>query len=49
MGAEDASVMSISIHAPHEGERHMDDFYIICESKISIHAPHEGERPDGDH
>ena len=35
----------ISIHAPHEGERHTDtdeDGYVI---KISIHAPHEGERP----
>ena len=35
----------VSIHAPHEGERHIwddqDKYYIA----VSIHAPHEGERP----
>ena len=36
---------SISIHAPHEGERLIH--LIPCQrvSVISIHAPHEGERP----
>ena len=35
---------SISIHAPHEGERRYE--LLIRETKrdISIHAPHEGER-----
>ena len=38
-------MLSISIHAPHEGERR-----VACNAggyfvDISIHAPHEGERP----
>ena len=34
----------ISIHAPHEGERH--GIFIARKQRdvISIHAPHEGER-----
>ena len=36
----------ISIHAPHEGERLIDDFSNPCPFCISIHAPHEGERPE---
>ena len=34
----------ISIHAPHEGERHPCGFYKLSIIIISIHAPHEGER-----
>ena len=34
----------ISIHAPHEGERHSCSTMHKIHSKISIHAPHEGER-----
>ena len=36
---------SISIHAPHEGERHAPGAYRLDIINISIHAPHEGERP----
>ena len=35
---------SISIHAPHEGERRAVLRYLRSKD-ISIHAPHEGERP----
>ena len=35
---------SISIHAPHEGERHAEAARTAGPSTISIHAPHEGER-----
>ena len=35
----------ISIHAPHEGERHDPPVRIRLDRRISIHAPHEGERP----
>ena len=35
--------LPISIHAPHEGERHKPVVLYIV-SWISIHAPHEGER-----
>ena len=34
----------ISIHAPHEGERHQVLADLEAEGYISIHAPHEGER-----
>ena len=34
----------ISIHAPHEGERHKEFYICPREDFISIHAPHEGER-----
>ena len=34
----------ISIHAPHEGERHSPRIIYAGEAGISIHAPHEGER-----
>ncbi len=34
----------ISIHAPHEGERHHSQKHDKSENPISIHAPHEGER-----
>ena len=37
--------MSISIHAPHEGERRDYVLKTVGSSAISIHAPHEGERP----
>ena len=37
-------VINISIHAPHEGERHLGDAYVWGAQGISIHAPHEGER-----
>ena len=40
-------VINISIHAPHEGERHLGDAYVWGAQGISIHAPHEGERPCG--
>ena len=36
--------LSISIHAPHEGERPLGMGEITGGKKISIHAPHEGER-----
>ena len=35
---------TISIHAPHEGERLAIDEAIGGRIRISIHAPHEGER-----
>ena len=35
---------SISIHAPHEGERQADLAHDARRKCISIHAPHEGER-----
>ena len=35
---------TISIHAPHEGERHNPNHKYKIQSVISIHAPHEGER-----
>ena len=35
---------TISIHAPHEGERLSNDVETAFLAKISIHAPHEGER-----
>ena len=34
----------ISIHAPHEGERHIMSYMRKKYNIISIHAPHEGER-----
>ena len=36
---------AISIHAPHEGERHKAGCKGRPRVSISIHAPHEGERP----
>ena len=36
--------MTISIHAPHEGERPTLYLGTASPSAISIHAPHEGER-----
>ena len=36
---------TISIHAPHEGERHGHIYRHAIAAGISIHAPHEGERP----
>ena len=38
---------SISIHAPHEGERPRPSLAPRPAPAISIHAPHEGERPAG--
>ena len=35
---------TISIHAPHEGERHNANRDLCDIKSISIHAPHEGER-----
>ncbi len=37
-------VDTISIHAPHEGERRACGKALAREPRISIHAPHEGER-----
>ena len=39
-----AEATKISIHAPHEGERHIDKDTLFMAAEISIHAPHEGER-----
>ena len=39
---------TISIHAPHEGERPVVSRIYAVGIHISIHAPHEGERPMGD-
>ena len=39
---------AISIHAPHEGERHYCYLVPKLEFVISIHAPHEGERHGGE-
>ena len=39
------TTISISIHAPHEGERPVLGVYLLLFILISIHAPHEGERP----
>ena len=36
--------LSISIHAPHEGERRLQALALAIIIDISIHAPHEGER-----
>ena len=36
--------LTISIHAPHEGERQYRTGYPHSFRNISIHAPHEGER-----
>ena len=36
--------LGVSIHAPHEGERHFATAPCVRPSKVSIHAPHEGER-----
>ncbi len=38
--------MTISIHAPHEGERPTLYLGTASPSAISIHAPHEGERQE---
>ena len=38
------TIMAISIHAPHEGERLLSLLLSVLMLKISIHAPHEGER-----
>ena len=38
------NLANISIHAPHEGERHILGLITMSEIRISIHAPHEGER-----
>ena len=35
---------SVSIHAPHEGERQSSFTASSNDIKVSIHAPHEGER-----
>ena len=40
-----AAYKTISIHAPHEGERHTPLTAEEIAELISIHAPHEGERP----
>ena len=34
----------VSIHAPHEGERHHTVSACAARRHVSIHAPHEGER-----
>ena len=34
----------VSIHAPHEGERHLALAIYPINEQVSIHAPHEGER-----
>ena len=39
------TILEISIHAPHEGERHERGDVDERQGSISIHAPHEGERP----
>ena len=39
-----AAAVNISIHAPHEGERHGHIHRHAIAAGISIHAPHEGER-----
>ena len=39
-----AVTFAISIHAPHEGERHAETDAVLRLMDISIHAPHEGER-----
>ena len=36
---------SVSIHAPHEGERLSASCIRARALNVSIHAPHEGERP----
>ena len=36
---------SVSIHAPHEGERLSASCIRALALNVSIHAPHEGERP----
>ena len=41
------NLTSVSIHAPHEGERLAGWPKSTLCTKVSIHAPHEGERPDG--
>ena len=38
------TIMTISIHAPHEGERPTFAHLLALQFAISIHAPHEGER-----
>ena len=38
------NLTAISIHAPHEGERHSSTGGVAGFLGISIHAPHEGER-----
>ena len=38
---------TVSIHAPHEGERRSDKPRREYVRRVSIHAPHEGERPCG--
>ena len=40
-----AGPSTISIHAPHEGERRRRPSATKIAGGISIHAPHEGERP----
>ena len=37
-------VINVSIHAPHEGERHAETDAVLRLIDVSIHAPHEGER-----
>ena len=44
LSTDDPVLMPISIHAPHEGERHLCPECIQGANPISIHAPHEGER-----
>ena len=41
---EQSKHATISIHAPHEGERHGMIYNLSFVINISIHAPHEGER-----
>ena len=41
---DSAGRQRISIHAPHEGERHYCIMELVEREVISIHAPHEGER-----
>ena len=40
---------TVSIHAPHEGERRTATHLPALGLVVSIHAPHEGERPSAHH
>ena len=49
-GSDDAvtytpQTLTLSIHAPHEGERRGNLSGTMRDDVLSIHAPHEGERP----
>ena len=48
-GAGREAYITVSIHAPHEGERLARTTATILPGSVSIHAPHEGERPEFSH